>query len=154
MKQIGTFPKKVILVIGLLLAAGIVLAQNIKTTVYVESTHVNTKVGTILSFENLSGWEYGGFFHKTSNAIFPEEVKEGELRESSFTGFFVAMPLLLEEGASMKLNVRAGLANGEHFKMIPSLTCEAPLTKKIFLLGGISSRGWNPTFIYGVSLKI
>lgn len=154
MKRKGAFPKKVIVLIGSLLAAGIVLAQDIKATAYVESTHVNTKVGTILSFENHSGWEYGGFFHKTSNAIFPEEIKEDELKESNFTGFFVAMPLIREEGASMKINLRTGLANGEHLKVIPSLTCEAPLTKNLLLMAGISFRKWNPTFIYGISFKI
>ncbi|MFT4737442.1 MAG: hypothetical protein ACI8QD_002930 [Cyclobacteriaceae bacterium] len=151
--------KRTILLLLSVLTALTVLGQHLTIRSYIEKTSVSLKTGTALVIENDYQWEYGAFYQESSLAqkvfMSPDQISNlPRVYEKNFGGLFFAAPVVQGKSYNVKLNVRAGLGNGEWFIITPSVLANYELFNRINVSAGLGARAFRPTMQAGISMKL
>lgn len=145
--------KKVRLTLTALLVAAVtaVSAQGVQASTYMEKTHISPKLGTAVGYAFNNAIEVGGFYQKSTVELQAEKGRP-LMSENEFYGAYVAYPLVGNQKANVKLNIRTGVSNGENFVITPSFQGNLKATKLISIGAGVGVRSFRPTMM--ASLKI
>ncbi|RED97004.1 hypothetical protein [Marinoscillum furvescens] len=138
----------------MMIASTYIQAQGFQATTYIERTHVSPKVGTAVGYEfNQTQIEVGGFFQQSTVEL-QAEAGRPLTSEMNFIGAYFAYPLLNKGIASLKLNVRTGVSNGENFSITPSILANVKPLRNISLGAGVGTRSLRPTFMASIRFHL
>ena len=149
--------KKLIAFTVIVLIAQIGYGQNLSLRTYVESTNVSSKMGTAIGFENDLGFEYGGFYQESTlmdNLIKKETTTRPRLYEKEFFGLYGAAAIVQKASYDLKLQVRMGVVNREHFSITPSILANYHLFKSVSIGGGIGTRAFQLTYQGSITIRL
>lgn len=126
-------------------------AQELSASTYLEKTHISPKVGTTVGVQFASDIEVGGFYQQSADPV-EREYGRPLTEEREFYGVFFAYPVIGNDNANVKMNVRTGVSNGENFVITPSLYANYTPFRNITISSGVGTRALRPTLL--ASLKI
>jgi hypothetical protein len=131
----------------------IATAQTIEASTYVERTHISPKMGTTVGWIFDNQIEVGGFYQQSTVELKAESGRP--LRyENELYGAYMAYPLVGNQRANVKLNVRTGVSNGENFVITPSFQGNYQAAKMVTLGAGVGVRSFRPTMMASLKIKI
>lgn len=137
--------------------------KSINANYYTEVTNMSPKTGVSVTYATpgyIGDYEIGVFYQAASHfggdkpiqQVSDQQSKEVEY-ERSFYGAFASCTLIDGGTVELDLQIRAGMVNSEHFKIVPSLMGKVRVIDKLSFNAGLGTRSMSLTLLGGLTWK-
>ncbi len=137
--------------------------KSINANYYTEVTNMSPKTGVSITYATpgyVGDYEIGVFYQAASHfggdkpsQQFSDQKSEEVEFERSFYGLFTSCTLIDGGTVELDLQVRAGMVNNEHFKIVPSLMGKVRVIDRLSLNAGLGTRSMSLTLLGGLTWK-
>ncbi len=128
--------------------------KSIHVNYYTEITNMSPKTGVMIGYSTpgyVGDWELGGFYQASSH--YGQDRPQTLDYEQSFYGLFASCTLIDGNAVELDLQVRTGMVNHEHFKIVPSVLGKVRVIDRLSLNAGLSTRSMSLTLMGGLTWK-
>ena len=130
------------------------IAQDVQLTSYTEHTIVGAKVGTSVRWKTQQGIEIGAFYQHQPDALIYAEDTRSRLTEREFYGLEFGYPMFRSTYLDLIFATRVGAQNKKNFLITPSIKTYVKPLERISIVGGIGARGFMPTGLLGLQIRL
>ncbi|GEM_PF-2201313 len=130
------------------------MPKSVNVNYYTEVTNMSPKTGLSISYSTpgyVGDFEIGGFYQASNNS--GQDQPQQPDFERSFYGLFASCTLIQSRAVELDLQVRSGLVNNEHFRIVPAILGKVSVIDRLSFNAGLGTRTMSLTLLGGLTWK-